>query len=382
MTLYAYADETEFKRSEIDLMTIVGTGIFISDIEIDHTFIHEAMNELQNDEEKCNNDILTLRRGYFHASEDSKNAHSYICRAINKNLSGCFRYSFYERINQKYWEKYKSTENLNRLTLGLSTLEFFDSKINKVVLTIENRNGFEKPAALQWINNWYKQIDLIAYAHPTFLTYYPDIEIRINDKTCPGLQVTDFILWTLNRANKTNSDNTWKSRLNFKFYSDFSEKNGVQSGGDYHLNNFSIDNGINNYPFKISEIETNDDFYNSYLIIEQTVRQLCKMNLPEHVWHLKSILTKINKSFDNNEILTQEKLSLMVTIFIRFFDTLPIYDGIDDTDELKWSLILKAKKLAGLLLRNDLIHGVRSSIAILRWRMEFMKNNNETIICT
>lgn len=381
MTLYAYTDETEFKRSESDISTIVGTGILITDKEIDNSFVIEAMDGLRADIEKDSRDMETINRNYFHASEDSKNAHSYICKAINNNISGSFRYSFYERKNQKTWEKFKSTEKLNRLTLGLSTFEFFNSKIDKVILTVENRNGFEQNAAENWINHWYKQLDFTAYDHPSFLTYYPDFEIKISNKLCPGIQATDFILWTLNRANKSKPDEIWKKRLNFKLYADFHEENGTQSGGTYHLNSFSNDYGRLNYPFSVNEPVTNDEFYQSYLTIEQTVRQICKIDLPEHVWHLKPMLLEIQDLFNNDETLTHEKLNLMATIFIRFFDTLPIYEAIDETDELKWSLILKAKKMSGLFLRNDLIHGVRSSIAILRWRKNIMENERELIIC-
>ena len=381
MTLYAYTDETEFKRSESDISTIVGTGILITNKEIDSSFVIEAMDGLRADVEKDNRDLETLKRNYFHASEDSKNGHSYICKAIKKNISGCFRYSFYERKNQKAWEKLKSTENLNRLTLGLSSLEFFDSRIDKVILTIENRNGFEQSAAENWINHWLKQLELTTYDHPSFLTYYPDFEIRISDKLCPGIQASDFILWTLNRANKSKPDETWKKRLNFKLYSEFYEENGTQSGGTYKFNSFSIDYGRMNYPFKVNDPETNEELFQSYLTIEQTVRQICNMDLPEHVWHLKPMLIAIRNLLNNDKYLTYEKLSLMSSIFIRLFDSLPIYEALNDTDELEWSLILKAKKMAGLFLRKDLIHGVRSSDTILRWREEMQDNDRKTIIC-
>jgi hypothetical protein len=377
MTLYAYTDETEFKRSESDLETIVGTGILITNKEIDRSFVFEAMDGLRADVEKDSRDLETLKRNYFHASEDSKNGHSYICKAINENISGSFRYSFYERKNQKTWKKFKSTENLNRLTLGLSSLEFFESNIDKVILTVENRNGFEQTAAENWINHWYKQLDLATYKHPSFLTYYPDLEIKISNKLCPGIQATDFILWTLNRANKSKPDETWKKRLNLKLYSEYYEEKGTQSGGTYRLNSFSIDYGRLNYPFKVNDPETNDELFQSYLTIEQTVRHISKIDLPEHVRHLEPMLSIIRNLFDNDKHLSYEKLSLMSSIFIRFFDTLPIYEALDDIDELKWSLILKAKKMAGLFLRNDLIHGVRSSDAILRWRNEMLGNERK-----
>ncbi len=106
------------------------------------------------------------------------------------------------------------------------------------------------------------------------------------------------------------------------------------------------------------------------------------MDLPNHVLHLKPMVSNFCIFFDNDETLTHEKLGLMVSIFIRFFDTLPIYNGLEDSDETKWTMILKAKKMAGLFLHNDLIHGVRSSIAIIRWRKEIMKSNKEILICT
>jgi len=382
MTLYAYTDETEFKKSDTELFSVVGTGLFITDSEIDSSVVTEAMDELRKNEQKNRSDILTLERGFFHASKDSNNARLCICRSISKNISGHFRYSFYERNKQKPWESVKSTESLNRLTLETTSLEFFDNKIDKIVLTIEERKGFKENAVLNWIQNFYKQLDIMAYRLPSLHTYYPDFDIIVAKKSNSGLQVTDFILWTLNRANKIIPDKIWVENLNFTLYSDFHEQNGPQSGGDYCLNNYSLNFENIGYPFSTKKVLTDEEFYQAYLTIEHIVRHICKKDLPEHILHLKPLLKGLMYLFDKDKTLTKEKLRQMALVYIRFFDTLPVYKDIENTDETSWTLCLNAKKLSGLLLRNNLIHSGRSSIAILKWREEIMRNNKKLLICT
>lgn len=80
MEIFAYADETIFDIDSAQGIYAVGYGIFISQHPITSDVVSEAMTNLKNDPEiNDTSDISTIAHGYFHASEDSKNAHSHFC---------------------------------------------------------------------------------------------------------------------------------------------------------------------------------------------------------------------------------------------------------------------------------------------------------------
>jgi hypothetical protein len=221
MITYAYADETEFKWDISDADSVIGSGVLITNDEISEIVIKEALTELAEYNNKTAKDLLTLKRGYFHASEDSKDAHSFLCKSINKYVSGKFRFSYYNKQKRTRFEKGETDESVKRLTLQLASLEFFYHKLNKVVLNIETRNGFNKTEAVIWQKRIYNMLDALAYDQPSFLTFYPAMEIKAENKQNAGIQVVDFLLWAVNRAKRKKPDFTWKERLNFKMSSEY-----------------------------------------------------------------------------------------------------------------------------------------------------------------
>ena len=371
--LYAYSDETEFKYSNTDTNSIIGAGILVSDKPIADIVIKEALRNLNNDVDKTSADLVTLKRSYFHASEDSKNAHSHLCASINKHVSGYFRFSYFDKQLAKSEDKDRTNENINRLILKLAALDFFHDKIDKVHLTTENRYRFGVIDSKNWLSDFFYMMDGLAYSQPTYKTNYPDIKLCCSSKNNPGLQVVDFILWALNRSRRTPANNIWKERLNLKLYASFSEDEGPQSGGKYYINNNPKFEKEDTYPYEFDIFpNTEQEFFESYLIIENTVRQLCKIDLPDSLEHLNRIILSVKDIFEYNKELTMKTLPLIASIYIRCFDTLPIYKDIDKADEKSWRQILSAKKIAGLILRQDLATGIKSVSEILEWRNEVM----------
>ena len=379
--IFAYSDETEFSLTKNSQTTVIGSGLFVTSKEITQELIDKALIDLANDSDKTEMDLKTLSNGFFHASSDSKNAHSHLCSIINKHLKGCFRYSYFDKAKMKPWEKSKTSEEINRLTLGLSSLEFYNSN-DKVSLVIEERQNFTQKNAESHINKWHSQLDLHAYDHPSYITCYPDIQVSVMNKTNPGLQVVDFLLWVFNRASMNKPDNIWRNRLKFTNSSSHKMPNSPDSGGDFYINESPSFSRRLNYPFSVEDPKTKDEFYLGYLTVEHTLRQLVKINFPDHASHLRSKLDKVNTEiFSQAVLINQEQLSELASLFLRLFDTLPIYNSIQENDKESWSLILKAKKMAGLFLRNDLIHGVRSSMDIVRWRNLNIESNPEIFNC-
>ncbi len=320
----------------------------------------------------------TLSNGYFHASFDSKNAHSHICTIINEKLSGSFHYSYFDKskINSSV---HTTNEKINLSNLGLTALEIYNSYEN-VHLIIEGRNDFDQHKAEALINKWQNQLDFLTYNQPSLITYYPDIKVNVSGKKNPGLQVVDFLLWVLNRSVMSKPDDTWKSRLKLEDYSNHAQQGGPESGGDFYINQSMTIKGRLNYPYIIFESENIEEFYQSYITIECTLRQLVGTDFPEHAKHLYPKLKKLNSDFFSTLRAIDDKiLSEISSLFIRLFDTLPIYKSLHDSDEKSWILLLKAKKMAGLFLRRDLSHGVRSSKEILRRRNQIIDANPEIL---
>ncbi len=184
MKIFAYADETEFRRLGMSSNSMVGCGLFISEKELGQNIIDEALFCLSTDPRKDKNDLRTLNRGYFHASEDSHTGHKYLCESIKKYVSGTFHYHYFENeTKEKKNGKKLSLEEHIRLTLGISILEFFNNKFDGVNLTIENRKGFSKEFAIQWLDKWSEGVEMHTCKSPTFLTYFTKIDIQTDRKT-------------------------------------------------------------------------------------------------------------------------------------------------------------------------------------------------------
>ena len=91
MTLYFYADETRFEYSQNK--NAYGYGVLITRYPVEQTdLIAEALKNLGLDPEPKyeTKDAETLKNKYFHASEDSPNAKSYLCTSIKKYIQGRF----------------------------------------------------------------------------------------------------------------------------------------------------------------------------------------------------------------------------------------------------------------------------------------------------
>jgi hypothetical protein len=370
MGIYAYVDETEFLYHKLDDNSFIGNGILVTETPIGKLIIDEALYNLKIDPDKNDRDIKTLQSGYFHASGDTKNAHSHLCNSINKHIKGVFRYSYFEQDKMKKLSKEQSVEALFLRTFKLNLLEFFSYNHKKIHLEVESREDLNTQKIKLLFNDLFDSLDKNAYDLASFITYYPELNVSLHDKTNPGIQVVDFILWAFNRSQKNDPNNIWKDRLKFKFSSNHREQDGPRSSGEYHLNIMPKFDGRLSYPpFKVEISNTTEGFYSSYLLIECCVKFLGTIDIPISLVHLKYRLdiflkevTNIDSKF---EVITLQELA---RLFIRFFDSLPIYEALGNDQINEWKSILSAKKLAGLLLRTDLLHSNRSLGALVRWR--------------
>lgn len=372
--IYAYSDEAIFYRGDSEL---VGTGILFTEVPIEKMVIENAINKLKLDTDfDLKKDKKTIDRFYFHGSEDSKNAHSHLCREIVKQVNGDFVYSY---INKTLDNK-RSIEQINRLTLQLSSIQLFDEPY-EVEMIVEERSTFGKNNIEDFLNTFNRNIEAMAYSHPSFISIFPKLSIEVRNKKEYGLQVVDFMLWAMNRHMKVPSNSTWKNYLNLKMRSESKVEDDSQFGGHYYLNSPCIDLDLKrmiNYPYTVPlDIPKKGthivDYYN---FIEEIIISYQEIQLPKHCYHLTTKLNKAIRLIKSNVPYKEGDIKLIASTFIQIFDTVPVYKDININDKEIWLDILYAKKLSGLLLREGKMYFGMTRDSIIRWRYDKVRNSS------
>jgi len=364
---YIYSDETSFQLDQSNSSKIIGVGVLLTIQPIHQNVISDALNNLANDNDIDKYDAKTLKRGCFHASEDSKNAHSHLCSSINKSVNGHFYYSYFNEGNSSHSSKSISLEKKYQSLLALASTNIF-SHNDEIRFLLEERQSFGQTQAKRVIESLASQLLLSTYNQPSFITYYPKLDVQVGPKNDPGLQVLDFLLWSVNRTYRKKKDTTWFDRINKKSSSSHTIENSNLEGGDFIMNDDPHFYDSLNYPFRVKDPVGNDLYY-CFEVIETLLRQVAKMELPDLVMHYKAELKYLrDEVFQKNRSVTSEILEKMCMLFIKLFDTLPLYADLEDDNEEAWEILLTSKKMAGLMIRNELMHSQRTKAAYLNWR--------------
>lgn len=373
MKIFAYSDETAFNSNAENKFT--GSGCLISESPISNLVIEEALMGLRNG--KNEKDIKTINRGFFHASKDSPNAHCCICRSIMKNVTGEFVYNFINKKRDVSLQKHKDNE-IHNLTLLLSNETVTNLKICDISFIVEKRKDFTNDHVKNWVEDFNKGKELQVYEYPSIPYLFPNITLEQRGKKEPGLQLTDFILWAIQRTKKSHPDNKWFRCLNLKLSHLFHSKEGLIQGGTYYLKE-KVKSPLIKYPnncLPVNDPTSNEELFNSYLIMEQMLRDVSKNLLPDHVQHLKNMFDKVINGLLNETSFSDRLIREASSIFIRLFDTLPIYKNIPEDNIKIWSDILTARKMASLFLHRNLPHGIDSCDYITQKRKIMQKNNS------
>jgi hypothetical protein len=93
-----------------------------------------------------------------------------------------------------------------------------------------------------------------------------------------------------------------------------------------------------------------------YLFIEQQLLKIDCTAIPNHILHLREKLIGAVKklNFANQEKVDYKKVIQEVcSIYIRLFDTLPLYQGLLGNDFTQWSKFLLSRKFASELLFQE-----------------------------
>jgi hypothetical protein len=361
MTLYFYADETEFKYNYDETTTnAYGYGVLITRYPVEETdVIVEALKELRQDPDihkpdRQVRDERTIKDEYFHACEDSANAHYHLGTSIKKYIQGKFCYSYDDKSKYPYLLTYSCLE--------------FTYRNEPIVLVVEERGDFKKSHAEEWIENAYRDIERSLVRPPDSPAYFPEVKIEVMNKENAGLQVTDFILWSINRTKMKKPETKWLDILgligssrDFVSSSSFKIENKLFTGGEYILQK-DLDENFSafRYPkscFPLQDLPNNFlDLVDLYLFIEQQLLKIDCTAIPNHILHLREKLIGAVKklNFANQEKVDYKKVIQEVcSIYIRLFDTLPLYQGLLGNDFTQWSKFLLSRKFASELLFQE-----------------------------
>ncbi len=368
--IYLYSDESTFSKPN----NYVGTGVLSSESPIDKNVISDAIKALKKDEDRLKEpekklDKKTLSRGYFHASEDSKNAHSHLCTSINKHIDAEFNCIF---LNPKV-DRETSKNELYRLTSIFSNDWALKTREN-VLLTIEDRGGLTISKLKEWNNQRENHMLLDSYEFPFFPIYFPKVEFNIKNSTDPGLQCTDFVLWCVNR--ETNGDSTWIKRINTQYRDKIQTENNSSGGSNISINKgIELTNPfytIKDFPEKKGESPNHDLLGSYYVWAINIIENIVKDKFPSHISHLEEGCISLIKN--KNNINYPGYIEELATVYLKLFDTTPLIDN-NTNQEVKEKLLL-SKKYLSLVLNKQFMHAMTTLMFFNKLRRDII---NKTV---
>lgn len=323
-----FFDETANTKQDL-----AGYGCLFIDESTADKVIKEAMKDLKKDPDKNAQDEITLERGYFHACEDSKNAHSHICTNINKYVKGYFT-SFLHKNSESTLE----LEELYSLAKDSIGLNLFYIR-NEISVSFEGRNKDSEKKFIDWYEDLKNKIFPNLYENPYIETCFPPISFVIHDKHSTAGQICDFILWAALRHYDKN-DPIWWDRLNGILHMKMAS-NG--KGEPTNLISYDLDFDITDLPstynyenVKITE-NLHDSFQlaNLYLEWEQQINKII-LCIPKTLIHFEDEL----KNFQKNKFKNSNRIVDGAKLFLKIIDTGEYFYG-ESQEHIEHLLFMK-----------------------------------------
>ena len=376
--LFAYADETDFQYPRRGGSRRVGTGILVTRQPIDSSVIEQAMTAVAGRPGVTPEDQRTIDRGHFHASQDSSGAIESFADVIRVNTTGSFIYHYREpslRPLSRGDGEVPKTSLVQELMLRFGIVSMTRTR-SHIDLKVEQRHGIGHVQTKKWLDDQYSMRERGIYEQPSIPALFPDLSVVVAPKTEPGLQVVDLLLWAVNRAASIQD-----CRLEERGYDELLSRLGLQAALAHHAEDGGDRGGALyigeeipgvhiTYPagLPVPEILGRDGIYRAWCRIESTLH-LYRGRLPEHAEHLSKKLYEVTRKLANPEFsVSADVLGEAASVFLRLFDTVPVYDDLDPDDVDLWRELLFSRRMASLVLRKDFGHGADAANALARWR--------------
>jgi len=370
--LYLYLDE-----STIDVGTrrMFGVGALLTTVPVAPAVIDRVMHALRNDPDrapsspgytvlKARLDELTLTRGHLHGSEDSGNAHSHFARAITDLVTGNFAFSFAELSPGADGAAYRQHALRSLYTL-LHTRK-------PVACVFEHRPGLDGDRANALLEEMCANLDPCAFDQALMRSYYPHITVVVDDKSNPGLQVADMLLWSIGQELffPDSKKAVWAGRCGLHKWADAAIPEAPIRWVQCIVNNrnplFANEpDHLVAYPVAFDELTADAEdliVANCYAAAERLLRRVAVRPLPNHAEHLRPTVAEALRGLEKQQRVGPDEIRRVARAFIRVFDTVPIYRGIlRDNGHAQWLPLLRAKRFLALSLRTDVEQGQQAA---------------------
>jgi hypothetical protein len=366
MDAWVYIDESQAPHAAgADHGQPFWLGAVITEHPIEQSLTAAALDQLKADPEAVGNaqDTATLARGYFHASEDSKNAHSWVCRAIvDAPLDASFsatQWFFGRRDSDQY-----GGGQLHRLTALLSALTVIEDDFDTVHIFVASREGsFEQKHMDEW-PTYCTKIQLGALiGMPALPTRFPRLNAQLVPASHAGVQVCDFVLWAVQRSKLDGLNPTgksdWMKRLKLNLWAAGGAKDRAQQGLHGELGR-GADRPIfqpldSPPPRQLHTLNEIDRWVLAQQIANDVHHAAAIAEGNHRIGHLASIIHRASVGCETaHERPTNqlgEALSAMMEAFLLVCNTLPVFDVADGA---AWARATEKRFLAAAFMKQEI----------------------------
>ena len=341
---FVYIDESQSPDREAALPGVpFRVGILVLENLIDDEVSAQALRALSSDREAAANqqDKATLSRGYFHASIDSKNAHSALCAAIvGSNLNALFidmQWHFDPPKPQASSEP-ERLGGMHPLVAVLGMTSVLDGDYDFINVEIAKRAGtFDTVHAERVAARLYEELLGSTVRHtPQMPVRFPGFNLHVSSGADVGVQVCDFLLWTVQRR-KLKNDRKWQDRVGLHLLHESKEVDGHQSKGVYaigrpryapFLPNFASPRSPQAGSMPFAEITK------AMLEIEADVRRAHAAAVAGNR-RVRQHITALSAAVDLLDGKSYGAIVPVARAFILVCDTLPLYDPTNEQESTR-----------------------------------------------
>lgn len=375
MTRHIYVDETETQilrdiEGEPTPIDAVGLGVLITEEPVNEAIIDAALDDLRNDddrhmEDRKAMDETTLRRGHFHASEDSANAHAHLCYAIQDYVDASFSATFYLPELDDQLPPVVDEEVMKRFFTGVALGPIFHDRTPTIV-TMEERHRFGKNNREIWQRDTEETLVGSLVDTPQISMTFPKLDVRVADKQEPGLQVADFLLWATQRMAGPKQDAKWienspeigRTKVT-RVRGGAIETHKLDVGEEVEIG-FARPYPEEAFPLRPVDAANGQELLNHYTLAERYIQHFDEAGLPDHATHLGEEVHRLAGQLRQTEEVDIATVESLCETAIRLFDTIPVYD---DPSIEEWRVLLEARQTWAVTLDRHFIHGLQMA----RW---------------
>lgn len=364
--LYAYADETQFGEGNDRK---AGYGILLSQMPIDATLINEALGLLRRKKNPSKRDRRTLGRGFFHATDDDSFARQCLAAVARRRLAGCFVCS---HLPAPLGGKVK-TSTIQQSARDFAIVHALNHR-GPIDLTVEGAPGLSAKSMNQWRDELYRLMErsVVLTGAPM---RFPAISVQVGSKATPGLQFADYFTWATGASIHIHGDvGPRKLGPLLRKYAFKIEQTG-QVNAVYDLVSDGLEFRDITHPH-LPDLSTPATFSASYDGVDKIAKCLRAIAKNDRLWaphsaHLKRGLDLASHDWLNfPEKSHAMRVHRLASMFLRAFDTLPLYAGIPRRDKSTLAKLFDLRELARRILDNSSLSSVTLIDAICKARRQ------------